>query len=326
LKVVYWTPNSGGGAGKYEYYLPKEVKRLGVEVEVFIRPKGFKGNPITLRLFYKSSRGDVIHATTQTLSIYSYPKPNKFIVTVHDIYSLHKSLVSQVKRFLIKNTLKRADRIIAVSNFTKNEIIEQIGIDEDKIEVVYMGVDHSLYRPKDKEDCKKRLRLNVEEKHILVVASNLPHKRMDITKAVFDEILKVRRDVKLLKAGYGSKLKGEGIINVGFIPEEKMPILYNAADVLLHTSEYEGFGMPLLEAMACGIPIVCSNKASIPEVVGDCAELVDLDAEDSVKQFAEKILDCIDKGKRNKKGIERSKKFSWERVARETMKVYEELL
>lgn len=323
-KICYWTPNAGGGAGKYEYYLPKEIKNLGAEVEVFRRPRGLKGNPLTLRLFYKSN-GDIVHATSQTLSIYSYPKPKNFIVTVHDIYTLHKSIGSQIKRFLIKNTLKIVDKIIAVSEFTKNEMVDQIGVNEDKIVVVYMGIDRSLYRPMDKKSCKESFNLNTEEKHILVVASNLPHKRMDITKAVFDKILN-RGDVKLLKAGYGNKLKGEGIINVGFIPEEKMPILYNAADVLLHTSEYEGFGMPLLEAMACGVPVVASNKASIPEVVGDCGELVDLDAEDCVEQFAEKVLDCIDKGDRNEKGIERAKKFSWERVARETMKVYEKLL
>lgn len=324
LKVVYWTPNAGGGAGKYEHYLPKEVKKLGAEVEIFRRPKGLKGNPITLRLFYKS-RGDVIHATSQTLSVYSYPKPKKFIVTVHDIYSLHKSLISRVKRLLLKRTLKRVDRIIAVSNFTKNEIVDQIGIDEDNIEVIYMGVGHSLYRPINKEYCKRRLRLNVEEKHILVVASNLPHKRMDIVKAVFNEIKNCREDVKLLKAGYGSKLRGEGIINIGFVPEKEMPILYNAADVLLHTSEYEGFGMPLLEAMACGTPIVASNKASIPEVVGTCGELVDLDSDDYIEQFAEKVLACIDKG-RDWKAIERSKEFSWEKVAKETIKVYEAVL
>jgi glycosyltransferase involved in cell wall biosynthesis len=84
--------------------------------------------------------------------------------------------------------------------------------------------------------------------------------------------------------------------------------------------------MPLLEAMACGTPIVASNKASIPEVVGDCGWMVDLDSDDCVKQFAEKTLECIDRERRNEKGIEKSKKFSWEKTAEETMKVYEELL
>lgn len=325
MRICYWTPNAGGGAGKYEHYLPRGIAKLGVEVKIFRRPKGLKGNPLTLRLFYKSD-GDIVHATSQILSIYSYPKPENFVVTVHDLYSLQQSLTARIKRSLIKNTLNRADKIIAVSEFTKGETNEQMKINEDKIEVIHMGIDLSMYKFTNKELCKRELGLNAEEKHILTVASNEPHKRMDITKAVFEKVSKCREDVKLLKAGYGQTLEGKGIVNLGFVPEERMPILYNASDVLLHTSEYEGFGMPLLEAMACGTPIVASNKAAIPEVVGDCAELVDLDSENCVEQFAEKVLNYIDRGRRNQKGIERSKKFSWERTARETMEVYEALL
>lgn len=325
MRICYWTPNAGGGAGKYERYLPHEMEKLGNEVTVFRRPHSLKGNPLTLRLLYKSD-GDIIHATTQTLSMYSYPKPENFVVTVHDVYSLHHSLTARIKRSLIKSTLKRADKIIAVSEFTKGEINEQMKINEDKIGVIHLGIDLSMYKPMNKETCKRDFGLNAEEKHILIVASNAPHKRMDITEAVFEEVSKCREDLKLLKAGYGQTLEGKGIVNMGFVREERVPILYNASDVLLHTSEYEGFGMPLLEAMACGTPIVASNKAAIPEVVGDCGKLVDLDADDCVEQFAEKVLDYMDSGRSNQKGIERSKGFSWEKTAMESTKVYDAVL
>ncbi|MDW8034350.1 MAG: glycosyltransferase family 1 protein [Nitrososphaerota archaeon] len=325
MKICYWTPNAGGGAGKYEYYIPREMEKFGIEVKVFRKPSGFKGNPLTLRLFYKSD-GDIVHATTQTLVIYSYPKPKRFVVTLHDIFPPRKNFELKLKQFLSLPKLKRADKIIAVSNFTKSEIIGRTKIDEDKIAVIPLGVDLSIYKPMNKAVCKREFGLNAEEKHILVVSSNAPHKRMDIVKAVFEEVRRRRENVKLVKAGYGQSLQGRDIINVGYIPEEKMPILYNACDVLLHTSEYEGFGMPLLEAMACGLPIVASNKASIPEVVGECGRLVNLESGDCVEEFVDNILDCIDKKERNEKGIERSKKFSWEIVAKDTMKVYEELL
>lgn len=325
MLICYWTPNASGGAGKYENYLVEEIKNLGIEVKVFKKPKGLKGNPFTLRLLYRSI-GDIIHATTQTLSIYSYPKPKRFVITVHDIFPRRKTLSLKLKQFLSLPRLKRADKIIAVSNFTKNEIINRTKIEEDKITVIPLGVDFSIYKPMGKEECKKILGLNPDEKYILVVSSNAPHKRMDIVKAVFEEVKKYRDDIKLLKAGYGQILQGHGIINVGFIDEEKMPILYNACDVLLHTSEYEGFGLPLLEAMACATPIVASNKASIPEVVADCGKLIDLECEDCVERFAEEILEVIEKDKRNWKGLERSKRFSWMNTAKETLKVYEELL
>jgi len=325
MKICYWTPNAGGGAGKYEYYLPREMKKLGVEVEVFRRPKGLKGNPLTLRLVYKCD-GHIVHATTSSVSIYSYPKPKTFVVTNHGLrFTPRATFEERIKRILASKSLKRADKIIAVSEFTKKEAIHKVGVEEDKVVVIPLGVDRSKYKPLDREYCRRILGLNLEEKYILVVATSIPLKRLDITKDVLQRVREFRDDVKLIKCGHG-KLKGEGIINMGIVPDDRMPILYNAADVLLHTSEYENWSMPPLEAMACGIPVVASNKGGIPEVVGDCGELVDLDAEDCVEQFAEKVLDCIDKGDRNEKGIERANKFSWEKVARETMKVYEELL
>lgn len=324
MKVCYWTSNAVGGAGKYEYYLPKEVEKLGINVSVYKRPEGVLGNPITLKFFYKTN-GDIIHATTQTLSIYGLPKPKKFIVTVHDMLTLHKSIKSKLKRFLIKKFLNKADKIIAVSEFTKKEIISQTGISENKIEVVPMGIDLSKYRPLDKEYSRRVFSLNQEYKYILVVASNAPHKRMDITLAVFNEVKKCREDVRLIKAGYGQQLQGKGIINVGFVPESKMPYLYNASDVLLHTSEYEGFGMPILEAMACGISVVCSKKASIPEVVGSCGSLVDIDSDDYVEQFVEGILNSIEQ-RRNNRSMIRAKNFSWGNVAKKTVKVYKEII
>jgi glycosyltransferase involved in cell wall biosynthesis len=130
----------------------------------------------------------------------------------------------------------------------------------------------------------------------------------------------------LLKCGYGTRLEGPRIVNTGAVPEAWMPILYNAADVLLLTSEYEGFGMPLLEAMACGTPIVASRVASIPEVLGDSGELVDLDAQDCIATFAERILHVLDQDARNLKGHARSRAFSWEQTAKRTRDVYHQLL
>ena len=106
-----------------------------------------------------------------------------------------------------------------------------------------------------------------------------------------------------------------------------MPKLFNSADVYLHTSEYEGFGLPILEAMACGIPVVASRRASIPEIVGKAGKLVDLNDEECVKEFAEAILQILDSNiKIDRLAFERSIEFSWEKTARETLEVYTEVL
>jgi glycosyltransferase involved in cell wall biosynthesis len=323
MKICYWTPNAGGGAGKYERYLPREIEKLGNEVKIFRRPRGLAGNPFTLRLIYKSD-GDIVHATTQTLSIYSYPKPKRFVVTVHDIYSRHRSLVSHTKRFLIKVALKRADIIVATSDFTKNEIKEQLKINNEKVRVIPEGIDTSLYQPMDKKRCRRELGLDIDKKYILVVSSNLPHKRMDIVNAVFRVMRNNIKDLILLKAGYGQKLEGEGVVNVGFIQEERMPILYNAADVLLHTSEYEGFGTPALEALACGVPVVISTPTPIPGDLKSYTRGIDLSG-DCIRNFVEGIIDALERG------IDTSimkiiQKYSWKEIARRVQMVYEELV
>jgi len=176
----------------------------------------------------------------------------------------------------------------------------------------------------DKIECKRKFGLNPEEKHILVVSSNIEHKRMDLAKKIFNYIRSIREDVKMIKAGYGELLGGDGVISVGWVPEEQMPLLFNAADVYLHTSEYEGFGLPVLEAMACGVPVVANNKASIPEIVGDYGSFAGLD-ERNIIQTSEKILSLINNGI-DREAVEQSKKFSWRETAEETIKVYEEVL
>jgi glycosyltransferase involved in cell wall biosynthesis len=150
---------------------------------------------------------------------------------------------------------------------------------------------------------------------------------VDLAKRVFEEVRKSREDVVFIKAGYSEKLLGENILNLGWIKEDDMPKLFNSADVYLHTSEYEGFGLPILEAMACGIPVVASRVASIPEIVGKAGKLVDLDDEECVKEFAEAILQILDSNiKIDRPTLERSMEFSWEKTARETLEVYTEVL
>jgi len=283
-------------------------------------------------VFYKSNNADIVHATSQTVAPAVYfrlKKPKKFIVTVHDlaplVYPSEITDVSMKIQFMLTpRALKKADRIIAISEFTKGEIMRLLGIEEERISVVYQGVDHKRYKPMDKIECKRKFGLNPEEKHILVVSSNIEHKRMDLAKKIFNYIRSIREDVKMIKAGYGELLEGDGVISVGWVPEEQMPLLFNAADVYLHTSEYEGFGLPVLEAMACGVPVVANNKASIPEIVGDYGSFAGLD-ERNIIQTSEKILSLINNGI-DREAVEQSKKFSWRETTEKTIKVYEEVL
>ncbi|MEM2614575.1 MAG: glycosyltransferase, partial [Nitrososphaerota archaeon] len=198
-----------------------------------------------------------------------FKRPRNLIITVHDlapiVYPFEiRDISERIQWKIVPKALKKIEHIIAISEFTKEELLRILNIPEDRINVIHQGVDHETYRPLPKGACRKFFGLEENKKYIIYVASNLYHKRPDLAKRIFYEIKKCREDVEMIKAGYSEKLEGEGIINFGWLREEDMPKLYNSADVYLHTSEYEGFGLPILEAMACGVPVVASNKASIP--------------------------------------------------------------
>lgn len=338
MKIVHWNISKAShpvyALGKYEDELYGNLYAIigeGTSLKRIRRPEGdILGNTVFSWALYRGYGADIVHATSQMLAPAIYFKDvSKFVVTVHDlspmVYPSEITNISmKIQYLLTPMALKRADRIIAISNFTRDELLRLTELSDDKIEVVHQGVNHSLFKPMNKPESKERFGLNPEDKHILLVSSNLEHKRMDLAKRLFEHIRTERDDVKLIKAGYGEGLEGDGIISVGWVPEEDMPLLFNASDAYLHTSEYEGFGLPVLEAMSCGVPVIASNKASIPEVVGDCGLLLDFDTL-NYREIIGEISSLIDGGL-DKAALERSRGFSWERTAKRTFDVYEGLL
>ena len=339
MKIVQWNVSREAdpmsGVKRYEDELFSHIKRLCPDwlLERVPRRRGkYRGNiPVSWLLRPSSKGADIVHATFQTFApVALFRKPRKFIVTVQDLIpmlypSTVRDISTRLQWIFTPDALKKVDHIIAISEFVKKEIIRILGISPDKITVVYDGVDHSAYHPMSKEESKRKFKLTPSEKHILVVASNEQHKRMDLVVKVFEEIKKQRQGIKLVKIGYGQMLQGEGIISPGWVEESDMPVLFNSADVFLHTAEYEGFGLPVLEALACGTPVVVSNRASIPEIVGDCGEMINLNSENCVQDFAQAVLNNIDKD-RDLKAVERSNLFQWENTARDTFNVYQKIL
>lgn len=337
MKVIQWNISKKGqplsGTSRYEDVLYETVKaKKGIDIERVQRTGGgISGNTVVSWFStYRSMDADIVHATFQTIAPVVYiRKPRRFVVTVHDLIPLlypsvlKGDLSMRLQWMLTPRALKKVDGIITNSEFTRREVIRLLDIDASKVYTVLHAT--TKYKPMNKKECKQKLGLSISEKHILVVASNNANKRMDLTRRIYEDIRKRRDDIKLIKAGYAETLSGEGIINVGRVPEGEMGILYNSADVFLNTSEYEGFGMPIVEAMSCGVPVVASNKASIPEVMGTYGNMVDLEAGDVVERFVDKIVSCIDMGF-DERALEQSKNFSWESTVKGTVKVYEELL
>ncbi|MDD3036230.1 MAG: glycosyltransferase family 1 protein, partial [Candidatus Saccharimonadaceae bacterium] len=241
----------------------------------------------------------------------------------------------------LKKSCKRADKIITISEFSKREIIKYLGIKEDKIVVMPCGVNYSLYHNAytEEEVSVVTAKYDIKNKYLLYLGTLEPRKNInrliqayalikntvpDLPKLVlagrkgwmYDNIFEIVKELKLEK----------DIIFTGYVDEKHTPILMKGAEIFLFPSLYEGFGMPPLEAMACGTPVLVSNVASLPEVVGDAGVLVDPLSTQSIRDGLELLLKNNElRIELSRKGLERVKTFSWDRSVEIVAHVFEEL-
>lgn len=282
-----------------------------------------------------SRQDDIVHLPNQNFARYALFSKNPFIVTVHDLvrnyFSFSRETIAE--RILLKLDLryiKRANHIIATSQNTRNDLIRYLKILFDRISVIYNGIDHCIFK-------QYNIKLH-DSPYIMYVGSERPRKNLGRLLEAFAKLEKEFPELKLVKAGdFGRsekyrrgtmrKLESLGItrqvIFVEHIPDLELAHYYSSAALLAYPSLYEGFGLPPLEAMACGCPVVTSNTSSLPEVVGDAGILVNPYDTDSLAQAMRKVL-SDDKLREDmiRKGLKRSKEFSWEKTARQTQEVY----
>lgn len=236
--------------------------------------------------------------------------------------------------------LGKADKIITISEFSKSEIIKYVGYSPDKIEIVYPAVDHDIYYKTRNKSILKRLNISDSCKIILYVGSEEPRQNVDVLINAFSELKKQLPEIKLIKIGnphlHGAREKilelikklnlQKDVIFMDYVPEEELPKWYNAADLVVYPCSYAGFGMPPLEAMACGTPVITSDSTSLPEVVEKAGIMVD---PHEVHDLSCKMYDVLvneDLAKNMSiKGLKRSKIFNWEESAKKTVEIYEKM-
>ena len=273
---------------------------------------------------------DVFHSSDWTQA----PSRAAKVTTIHDfaflkypetahpkIKAVHQRRLAWVK--------KEADLIIAVSQATKKDAIEILGIPQEKIKVVYEAGPSDLKPVKDRKKINKVLKkFKISGDYLLSVATLEPRKNL---KRIIQAFASLKtKDLKLVvagKQGWGDfkGLSSTNVIFTGYVSREDLEVLYSRALCLTFPSLYEGFGLPILEAMACGCPVLTSNISSMPEVAGQAALLVDpLDQEEIAQGLAQMINNRDLRSDLTKKGFAQVKKFSWEKAARETLKVYKE--
>ena len=296
---------------------------------------------VTLPYCSMNDRLDLFHYTDHSLSILQRTHPA--IITVHDIaYVRFPRLLNKsrqiYKKYILNVSIKRADVIVADSYSTKRDILNYFGIKEEKIKVVYPGVERR-FRPISNVE-EYRLRNNLPSKMVLNVGTLEPRKNIVTLIRAFKKLKELGfKNYKLVIAGdkgwlykqifdeiKSSDLQKE-VLFLGIAEDESLPMLYNCADVFVYPSLYEGFGLPPLEAMACGIPVITSNTSSLPEVIGSAGIMID---PDDVNSLCEAMYNVL-KDKElwyhmSKNGLERSKLFSWKETAKKILEIYDEVL
>jgi glycosyltransferase involved in cell wall biosynthesis len=242
------------------------------------------------------------------------PTKAKKVTTYHDLVPLkypkwsHPKIVEVNKRRLAL-VEKEIDLVIAVSQSTKKDLLEVSKIPEEKIVVIYEGVE-KRFQPQTEEAIKRFKREHeLPERFILAIGGIGERRNLNTVKKATE--------------GFNLIVTRENIN----IPFEQMPLLYASSQLLLYPSFYEGFGLPILEAMACGVPVITSNVSSMPEVAGDAAQLVDPNDLSQIKKVVNKIM-TEEKFKQQliRKGLANAKKFSWDKTVNETVKAYQSLL
>lgn len=322
----------GTGVGNYTKNLVENLLAIDKSNEYVLfgsslrrRQKGFWPFPPTLLdLFWNQwhvlpiekliGKIDVFHTSDWTQP----PAQAKKVTTVFDLVvykypeTSHQKIIETQKRAL-EWAKKECRAFIAISNSTKKDMVEILKIPEEKIKVIYLaaGKDYLNYDGKKKYQSKKP--------YILTVGTIEPRKNLNRLAAAFDLLNLKDYDLVIAgKSGWGDQIKG-----LGYVPQEDMPSLYAGASLFVYPSLYEGFGVPILEAMTVGCPVATSNISSMPEVGGDAAVYFD---PMSVEDIAEKMKWALEHTKSLKdKSLMQAKNFSWEKTARETIEVYEEL-
>lgn len=215
------------------------------------------------------------------------------------------------------------------------DIIRYFKIPENKIKVIYLGVDED-YKPLSETEIRKvRQKYHLNYPFILYVGSLISHKNIPTLIKAFYKLKKYGLPHKLVITGKrGWKYKNifeiisklnlqKDVVFTGYVQREDLPALYNAADLFVYPSLYEGFGLPPLEAMACGTPVITSNTSSLPEVVGNAGIMVDpYDIDGLAKAMYEVLTNEGLRAELRKRGLERAKMFSWKKTAEETLNVY----
>jgi len=349
------------GIGRYIRNLIKELQKVDSENEYFVLLLEKDFNSLKLNENFKKVLADIrwygLAEQIRLPSIINKLKPDlvhfphfnvpiffkgKFVVTIHDLIhqhfqmrraTLHDPLTYKVKQIgykvIFKNAIKKSEKILVPSNYVKNLLTYDWGVKNEKIVVTPEAVDDKII---EKSQILLK-RLNIRQPYIFYVGNAHPHKNVEGLIRVFRELRGKYQYLQLVLAGgdhyFWQRVRKDfqdpNIIYTGTVSDEELVALYKGAKAFVMPSFEEGFGIPLLEAMACGCPVVSSNAGALQEVGGNAAIYFDPHNLEDMEDKIDKVLS--DEKLREDliaKGLKRYKQFNWEKLARQTLEVYQQ--
>ncbi len=350
----------------YEVLMPNDAYCFPERPNVRYRLIRF---PIFKRRFWEQvaplmvDRYDLLHVLYDTGLAW---KRGKLVVTVHDVKPMifgtgrpRRNLNRLIEELLVRDKWGRIDHVITDSQCSRRDLIERLGLAQDRITVVYPGVELDRFRlagSGDQAEAKVKGRPNLSpgsaltstatsgppgrgRPYVLCVAGADPTKNVETLVEAFARLpLPIRNAHDLILVGdfrrrndIRERVGRAGIdkqtVFTGVVGDDRLVELYQGARVFVFPSRYEGFGLPVLEAMACGCPVIGSNASSLPEVAGDAAVLVDPDDLEGFADQMTRVLTDTDLHRDlRERGPVRAAQFSWDRTARETIRVYERVV
>ena len=329
----------------YYCYFSKNI----IKPDEVSKTKNFKNFLSKTPLLKKVSRKLLNTYTTlqykKNFDIYWQPNfiPNvniksKFTVTsVHDFSFLHhkefhpKERIEYFQKYFFEN-IKKSDLIITGSEFIKKEILNHIDIDKSKVKVVYHGIDHNVFKKYDEID----LSINLPKNFLLCVGSLEPRKNLYRLLKSYELLPKyIKEEYKLVLVGFSGWENSEilEIINknknyihyLGYVTNEELAMIYNLAKIFIYPSLYEGFGLPPIEAMACGVPVITSENSPMQEVCKDYATYINpYEIDDIVSKLKFLIENEKYRSDKSTDAIQHVQSFTWEKSATEHSKIFKE--
>ncbi|RMH20417.1 MAG: glycosyltransferase family 1 protein [Acidobacteria bacterium] len=289
-------------------------------------------------------RVDLYHSTHYVLPAVL---PCPVVVTIHDIIHLlypeflPNRLAFYYAERMIRRAVNRSDRIIAVSENTRKDLMRYFRLSGEKIEVVYNGIDEAFLTPLPGDVVERWLRdLGVPRPYLLFVGNPKPHKNLDNVVKAYAKALELHdfphplvcvgdRGGVELKVRLRAQQLGieDRILLLGHVAQEALPALYQGASVFLYPTLYEGFGLPVVEAMASGAPVITSNTSALKEIAAGYAHLVNpLDVDGIARAIVQCVSDEDHRASLRSLGLRRAREFRWQRAAEQTLAIYRRVL